>query len=109
MSKVYHVGKMFIPFRYVAESLGFPGGIVRIITSEDRLGLDVIIEHPSMPEVHEAEAIPRVDAVIYRLTPETDYVLTGNLVRRFRESCRAFRTIWNAYKTNKRLVWKEKN
>lgn len=90
-----HAGKIVLSEKWLAEGLGYRGGKLHFVgKTEDYLGVCVVIEHADMPEVQEGVMVPRVDLVSYRLIPDTDYLAGGGLLRRLRESWRAFKAIW---------------
>lgn len=51
---IHHAGRIVLGEEQVLDWLGYPGGRLHFFgRSEDYLGTVAVIEHPSLPEVHE--------------------------------------------------------
>jgi hypothetical protein len=94
-----HAGRISMRAEALVKSLGFPNGRLIYAGQEpDRYGITFVIEDSSMPAVDVGDLIPIVDTEVYTLIPSSDYILAGNILRRFSESCRAFLKIWRNWK-----------
>ena len=93
--KTHHTGRILLREDDIASALGFPGGTIHFIgRAEEHFGVMITIEHPNLPKVEECDEIPRIDIVIHRIIPEYDFLAAGGLIRKFKESIRAFMLIW---------------